>query len=317
VAAGRAAEVAGRAAGAARRLPERSCDHWRHPHPTPTQTPTHPQFVDADKAAANLAALPEFQSARVVKCNPDTPSKPVRAAVLSSGRKLLAPQPRLRTGARCWGGDAVVGRDRASGPGATGRRPTRQAGATQATARPLAAAPADAAPRPSAPLNPLLQASSLCSTPTASRPTRCPRRRRRRAPPSTAARWGWTRPWGSRWTSSVRVLGRGGGGWGRLGAGCGRAASRRAQGPAACGRRAPTGAPPPPRPAPPRAPPPVCGSSCVSPNGARLGKGEGFAEVEYGVLRLLGAVDESTPVVTVVRACQEGGTLLASEGLRQ
>jgi hypothetical protein len=47
---------------------------------------------------------------------------------------------------------------------------------------------------------------------------------------------------------------------------------------------------------------PVVGSSCVSPNGSRLGKGEGFAEVEYGILRLLGVVDENTPIVTTVGA---------------
>jgi len=72
-------------------------DPTNHTHP-----PTHPQqFVDADKAAANLVALPEFQAAKLVKVNPDTPQKPVRAAVLSSGRQLLTPQPRLRTGACC------------------------------------------------------------------------------------------------------------------------------------------------------------------------------------------------------------------------
>jgi len=50
----------------------------------------------------------------------------------------------------------------------------------------------------------------------------------------------------------------------------------------------------------------VVGSSCVSPNGARLGKGEGFAEVEYGIMRLMGAVDENTPVVTTVGATGDG-----------
>ncbi|KAF5953290.1 hypothetical protein HYC85_006146 [Camellia sinensis] len=34
--------------------------------------------------------------------------------------------------------------------------------------------------------------------------------------------------------------------------------------------------------------------------GARLGKGEGFAELEYGMLRYMGAIDDSTPVVTSV-----------------
>jgi 5-formyltetrahydrofolate cyclo-ligase len=42
----------------------------------------------------------------------------------------------------------------------------------------------------------------------------------------------------------------------------------------------------------------------VSLNGCRLGKGEGFAELEYGILRWMGAIDDSTPVVTTVHDCQ-------------
>ncbi|KAK8649213.1 hypothetical protein V6N13_129947 [Hibiscus sabdariffa] len=43
----------------------------------------------------------------------------------------------------------------------------------------------------------------------------------------------------------------------------------------------------------------VIGSVAVDPKtGARLGKGEGFAELEYGMLRYMGAIDDSTPVVT-------------------
>ncbi|XP_074280301.1 5-formyltetrahydrofolate cyclo-ligase-like protein COG0212 isoform X2 [Silene latifolia] len=45
----------------------------------------------------------------------------------------------------------------------------------------------------------------------------------------------------------------------------------------------------------------VIGSVAVDPNtGARLGKGEGFAELEYGMLRYMGAIDDFTPVVTTV-----------------
>ncbi|KAK2979633.1 hypothetical protein RJ640_020125, partial [Escallonia rubra] len=45
----------------------------------------------------------------------------------------------------------------------------------------------------------------------------------------------------------------------------------------------------------------VIGSVAVDPRtGARLGKGEGFAELEYGMLRYMGAIDDSTPVVTSV-----------------
>lgn len=41
-----------------------------------------------------------------------------------------------------------------------------------------------------------------------------------------------------------------------------------------------------------------------SPAGLRIGKGEGFADLEYGMMALMGAVDESTVVVTVVHDCQ-------------
>lgn len=45
----------------------------------------------------------------------------------------------------------------------------------------------------------------------------------------------------------------------------------------------------------------VIGSVAVDPStGARLGKGEGFAELEYGILRWMGAIDDSTLVVTTV-----------------
>ncbi|KAL6642316.1 hypothetical protein ACP70R_020497 [Stipagrostis hirtigluma subsp. patula] len=45
----------------------------------------------------------------------------------------------------------------------------------------------------------------------------------------------------------------------------------------------------------------VIGSVAVDPNsGARLGKGEGFAELEYGMLRYMGAIDDSTMIVTTV-----------------
>ncbi|CAI9116500.1 OLC1v1017664C1 [Oldenlandia corymbosa var. corymbosa] len=45
----------------------------------------------------------------------------------------------------------------------------------------------------------------------------------------------------------------------------------------------------------------VIGSVAVNPKtGARLGKGEGFAELEYGMLRYMGAIDDSTPIITSV-----------------
>eukprot|EP00581_Thalassiosira_minuscula_P006794 CAMPEP_0183706952 /NCGR_PEP_ID=MMETSP0737-20130205/3672_1 /TAXON_ID=385413 /ORGANISM="Thalassiosira miniscula, Strain CCMP1093" /LENGTH=374 /DNA_ID=CAMNT_0025934513 /DNA_START=238 /DNA_END=1360 /DNA_ORIENTATION=- len=57
-----------------------------------------PNFIGADEAAENLATLPEFQSADMVKVNPDTPQRRVRHLVLENGKTLLTPQPRLRTG---------------------------------------------------------------------------------------------------------------------------------------------------------------------------------------------------------------------------
>ncbi|KAI8468018.1 MAG: 5-formyltetrahydrofolate cyclo-ligase family-domain-containing protein [Monoraphidium minutum] len=149
-----------------------------------------PNFVDADKAAERLAELPEFKTAKLVKVNPDTPSKPVRVLTLAAGKQLLSPQPRLRTGFF-----SVL--DAGSFPPDALREAVTSAG---------------------------------------------------------AAKYG--RPLGLEETRGLKVdlL--------------------------------------------------VVGSSCVSPNGARLGKGEGFAEVEFGILALLGAVGPDTPVVTVVHDCQ-------------
>lgn len=48
----------------------------------------------------------------------------------------------------------------------------------------------------------------------------------------------------------------------------------------------------------------VVGSVAVSEKGLRLGKGEGYADMEYGMMASMGAVNESTVVVTVVHDCQ-------------
>ncbi|XP_074470056.1 methenyltetrahydrofolate synthase domain-containing protein isoform X1 [Sebastes fasciatus] len=48
----------------------------------------------------------------------------------------------------------------------------------------------------------------------------------------------------------------------------------------------------------------VVGSVAVSEKGFRIGKGEGFADLEYGMMAAMGAVDESTVVVTIVHDCQ-------------
>ncbi|WP_254829721.1 5-formyltetrahydrofolate cyclo-ligase [Haloglomus salinum] len=48
----------------------------------------------------------------------------------------------------------------------------------------------------------------------------------------------------------------------------------------------------------------VSGSVAVSESGARVGKGEGFSDLEWAVLRELGLVDDGTPVATTVHELQ-------------
>ncbi|KAF7657092.1 hypothetical protein LDENG_00032090 [Lucifuga dentata] len=48
----------------------------------------------------------------------------------------------------------------------------------------------------------------------------------------------------------------------------------------------------------------VVGSVAVSEKGFRLGKGEGYSDMEYAMMVSMGAVSESTVVVTVVHDCQ-------------
>ncbi|QHO14448.1 5-formyltetrahydrofolate cyclo-ligase-like protein [Arachis hypogaea] len=57
-----------------------------------------PNFVGASSAADKMRLLDVFQAAQCVKVNPDSPQKQVRFLTLSDGKKLLTPQPRLRTG---------------------------------------------------------------------------------------------------------------------------------------------------------------------------------------------------------------------------
>ena len=60
-----------------------------------------PNFVGAEAAAARLAQTPEFIAARVIKCNPDLPQRPLRHAALKAGKLVLLAVPRLRD-ARCF-----------------------------------------------------------------------------------------------------------------------------------------------------------------------------------------------------------------------
>ncbi|XVF64338.1 hypothetical protein PTKIN_Ptkin09bG0161400 [Pterospermum kingtungense] len=148
-----------------------------------------PNFVGASAATKKLSELEVFGLAKSVKVNPDSPQKQVRFLALSDGKKLLTPQPRLRTG-----------------------------------------------------FFSVLESSMLT--------------------PSTineacssvgVAKYG--RPIGLDEKIKVDLI--------------------------------------------------VIGSVAVDPNtGARLGKAEGFAELEYGMLRYMGAIDDSTLVVTSVHDCQ-------------
>lgn len=54
-----------------------------------------PNFVGADKAAARLAELDIWRTARVVKSNPDPPQIPVRLRALQDGKLLYMPVPEL------------------------------------------------------------------------------------------------------------------------------------------------------------------------------------------------------------------------------
>ena len=57
-----------------------------------------PNFVGAEEAARRLQELRIFQDAGVLKVNPDSPQKPVRESVLSDGKILVTPAPRLKSG---------------------------------------------------------------------------------------------------------------------------------------------------------------------------------------------------------------------------
>ncbi|MFW5940507.1 MAG: 5-formyltetrahydrofolate cyclo-ligase [Chloroflexota bacterium] len=54
-----------------------------------------PNFVGADEAASRLAELPFWQSAKVVKSNPDPPQIPVRLRALQEGKLVYTPVPEL------------------------------------------------------------------------------------------------------------------------------------------------------------------------------------------------------------------------------
>lgn len=148
-----------------------------------------PNFKGSAAAGKRLAQLPEFEAAKVVKVNPDTPQKSVRVAVLEAMKTLYVPQPRLRTGFFSRIEPGRVPQNKFSY--------AATAGGMKELAYPL----------------------------------------------------------GLDDRTKIDIV--------------------------------------------------VVGSTAVNPeNGARVGKGEGFAELEYGMMRQLGMIDESTPVITCVHDCQ-------------
>jgi 5-formyltetrahydrofolate cyclo-ligase len=56
-----------------------------------------PNFRGAEAAAARLAELPEWQAARVIKANPDSPQLPVRRRARQDVKTLYMAVPRLTT----------------------------------------------------------------------------------------------------------------------------------------------------------------------------------------------------------------------------
>jgi 5-formyltetrahydrofolate cyclo-ligase len=55
-----------------------------------------PNFDGAGEAARRLASLPVWRAARAIKCNPDSPQKPVRLRALQEGKVVYMAVPRLR-----------------------------------------------------------------------------------------------------------------------------------------------------------------------------------------------------------------------------
>ena len=54
-----------------------------------------PNFVGAEASAARLFASPEWQRARRIKCNPDSPQRAVRKAALEAGKVVYMAVPKL------------------------------------------------------------------------------------------------------------------------------------------------------------------------------------------------------------------------------
>lgn len=57
-----------------------------------------PNFTGADKATELLRTLPEYQKAKTIACNPDSPQKPVREIALKDGKQVIMATPRMKQG---------------------------------------------------------------------------------------------------------------------------------------------------------------------------------------------------------------------------
>ncbi len=55
-----------------------------------------PNFVGAERAAERLSELDVWKRAKVLKCNPDSPQRPVRLRALKEGKIVYMAVPRLR-----------------------------------------------------------------------------------------------------------------------------------------------------------------------------------------------------------------------------
>jgi 5-formyltetrahydrofolate cyclo-ligase len=57
-----------------------------------------PNFIGAEKAANTLRKLLEYETARSIFCNPDSPQQPIREMALTDGKKVVMATPRLTKG---------------------------------------------------------------------------------------------------------------------------------------------------------------------------------------------------------------------------
>ncbi len=55
-----------------------------------------PNFVGAEEAASRATSLPEFQRARFIQVNPDSPQFPLRVKALEAGKVLFMATPKLK-----------------------------------------------------------------------------------------------------------------------------------------------------------------------------------------------------------------------------